>query len=135
MQEKMWDTHSLSIDKEDVRYTYTGILLSHKKEWNLAICNNKGRCGGLYARWNKSDRNINAIWSHLSVVWKKVQAHRYREQIYACQKWGMGLHEISEGDQRCKFPIIKCLSPGYVMYKRLSRVNNTIPPIWKIFAL
>ena len=28
-------------DKEDVVYTYNGILLSHNKEWNNAICSNK----------------------------------------------------------------------------------------------
>ena len=26
------------MDKEDVVYTHNVILLSHKKEWNLAIC-------------------------------------------------------------------------------------------------
>ena len=28
------------MDKEDVVYIYNGILLSHKKEWYFAICNN-----------------------------------------------------------------------------------------------
>ena len=28
------------MDKEDVAYTYNEILLSHKKEWDLSICNN-----------------------------------------------------------------------------------------------
>ena len=28
------------MDKEDVVHTYNGILLSHKKEWNNAICSN-----------------------------------------------------------------------------------------------
>ena len=31
-EKKVWDTHSLSIDKEDVRYTYTGILAIKKNE-------------------------------------------------------------------------------------------------------
>ena len=39
---KMWDI-------------YTGILLSHKKEWNLAICNNMDRPRGYYVKWNMSD--------------------------------------------------------------------------------
>ena len=33
------------MDKEEVVYMYNGILFSHKKEWNLAICNNMD---GLY---------------------------------------------------------------------------------------
>ena len=28
------------VDKEDVVHIYNGILLSHKKEWNNAICSN-----------------------------------------------------------------------------------------------
>jgi len=28
------------MDKEDVVHIYNGILLSHKKEWNIAIYNN-----------------------------------------------------------------------------------------------
>ena len=36
-------------------YIY-GILFSHIKEWNLAICNNMDGPTGQYAKWNKSDR-------------------------------------------------------------------------------
>ena len=28
------------MDKEDVVHTYSGILLSHKMEWNTSICGN-----------------------------------------------------------------------------------------------
>ena len=28
------------MDKEDVVHKYSGIVLSHKKEWNSAICRN-----------------------------------------------------------------------------------------------
>ena len=31
------------MDKEDVVHTYNGILLSHKKEWNNAVCRNMDR--------------------------------------------------------------------------------------------
>ena len=37
-------------------YTYNGILLSHKKEWNLAICDNMDRPLGHYAELNKTIR-------------------------------------------------------------------------------
>ena len=30
------------MDKENVEYTYNGILFSHKKKGNAAICNNMG---------------------------------------------------------------------------------------------
>ena len=31
-------------------YIYNGILLSHKKEWNLSICNNTDGLRGDYAK-------------------------------------------------------------------------------------
>ena len=37
-------------------YIYHEILLSHKKEWNLAIFDNIDGPRGYYAKWNKSDR-------------------------------------------------------------------------------
>ena len=43
------------MDKEDVVYIYTGILLSHKKEWNFAICSKMDGFGGYYAKWSKPD--------------------------------------------------------------------------------
>ena len=36
-------------------YMHSGILLSHNKELNFAICNNMDGLGGYYAKWNKSD--------------------------------------------------------------------------------
>ena len=48
---------------------YSGMLLSHKKEWNLTICSNMDGLGGHYAKWNKSDRerkilyNITYMWN------------------------------------------------------------------------
>ena len=36
--------------------THTEILLIHKKEWNLAICDLMDRLRGYYAKWNKSDK-------------------------------------------------------------------------------
>ena len=41
---------------EVVICVYNGILLSHKEEWNLAICNNMHESRGHGAKWNKSDR-------------------------------------------------------------------------------
>ena len=34
---------------KDVVHTYNGILLSHKKELNITICNNIDGLGGWYA--------------------------------------------------------------------------------------
>ena len=37
-------------------HTHDRILFSHKKKWNLAICNNMDGSQRYYAKWNKSDR-------------------------------------------------------------------------------
>ena len=42
--------------KEDVVYIYNGILLSHQKEWNLAICNDLDGAREYYAKQNTSVR-------------------------------------------------------------------------------
>ena len=44
------------MNKEDVVNIYNGILISHKKQWNLAIYNNMDGPRGYYVKWNKSDR-------------------------------------------------------------------------------
>ena len=57
------------MDKEDVVYMYNGILHSHEKEGNLAICNNLDGSWGHYAEWDKSDRerqifyDVNFMWN------------------------------------------------------------------------
>ena len=44
------------MDKEDVAHIYDGILLSHKKEWNNAICSNMGITRDYHTKWIKSER-------------------------------------------------------------------------------
>ena len=44
------------IDKEDVVHIYNGILLSHKKEQNNAICSNMDRPRDCHTEGSKSDR-------------------------------------------------------------------------------
>ena len=39
-------------------YLYNGISPSHKKEWNLAICNNMDGPRGHYAKWSKTEKDI-----------------------------------------------------------------------------
>ena len=45
------------MDNETVVHTHTRILFSHKKEWNLATCNNMVGPQGHYAEWNKSEKD------------------------------------------------------------------------------
>ena len=58
------------MDKEDV-HTYNGILLSHKKEWNNAICSNVDATRDYHTK--RSQRKTNTIY-HLCVeskIWHK----------------------------------------------------------------
>ena len=43
------------IDKEDMVHIYNRILLSHKKEWNNAICSNMDGPRDYHTKWSKSD--------------------------------------------------------------------------------
>ena len=57
------------MDKEDVVHIYNGILLSHKKEWNNAICSNIGGPRDYHTKWSKSEKerqipyNIADMWN------------------------------------------------------------------------
>ena len=42
----------------DVVCIYNGILLSHKKEWNNAICSNMDEARDYHTKWSKSERQI-----------------------------------------------------------------------------
>ena len=42
--------------KEGVVYIHNGIVLSHKKEWNGAICSNMDELRDYHTKWSKSDK-------------------------------------------------------------------------------
>ena len=50
-------------------HIYKGILLSHKKEWNNAMCSNMDGPKDYYTKWSKSDKerqisyNITYMWN------------------------------------------------------------------------
>ena len=54
------------VDKEDVVHIYNGILLSHKKECNNAICSNTDGPRDYHTKWSKSDKDkydITYMWN------------------------------------------------------------------------
>ena len=69
------------MDKEDVVHIYNGILISHKKEWNNAICSNKDGPRDYYTKWSKSERerqipyDITYMWNlkirYKTYLWNK----------------------------------------------------------------
>ena len=44
------------MDKEDVVHIYNGILLSHNKGWNNAICSNMDGPRDDHTKWSKPER-------------------------------------------------------------------------------
>ena len=61
------------MDKENVIHLYSGILLTHKKEWNNAICRNMMQVEIITLREVRK-RKTNTIWYHLYVeskIWHK----------------------------------------------------------------
>ena len=72
---------------------YNGILLSHKKEWNNAICSNMDGPRDDHNKWNKPDREkTNSIWYCLSLkedtneLIYKTETDQHRKQIYGYQR-------------------------------------------------
>ena len=45
-----------------MEYIHKRILLSHKKEWNFAICNSMDGPVEHYLEWNKSDRERQILY-------------------------------------------------------------------------
>ena len=47
-------------------HIYNGVLFSHKKEWNNAICSNIDKPGDYYTKWSKSEEDkymISHMWN------------------------------------------------------------------------
>ena len=49
------------MDKEDVVYIHNGILFSHKKEWNVANCNNVEGAREYNAKWGEGGGGMGAV--------------------------------------------------------------------------
>ena len=70
------------MDKEDVVYLYNGVLLSHKKEWNNAICSNMDEPRDYLTKWRKPDREGQMSYD-IAYMWnlkKMIQMNLYTKQ-------------------------------------------------------
>ena len=71
------------MDKEDMVHIYNEILLSHKNEWNDAICNNMGETRNYHIKWNKSERERQRPYDNHLYVESKV----WQINLSTKQKW------------------------------------------------
>ena len=62
-------------------YLYNGILLSHKKEWSNAICNNMDGPRDYHTKWNKPDRE-RLISYDIAYMWNLKKNKDTDELIY-----------------------------------------------------
>jgi len=66
------------MDKEDVIYIHSEILLSHKGEWNNAICSNVDGPRDYHTKLSKSDRerqisdDITDMWNLIKMMQKNL---------------------------------------------------------------
>ena len=76
-------------------YIYNGILLSHKKEWNNAICSKTDEPSNYHTKWSKSDKDKYHMISlicrlqkmiQMNLFTKQKQTHRCRKQTYGYQR-------------------------------------------------
>ena len=70
------------MDKEDVVYIHNGILLSHKKEWNNAICSNMDAPRDYHTKGSKSDgeRQISYAITYMWNLKKMIQMNLFIKQ-------------------------------------------------------
>ena len=66
------------MDKEDAVYINNGILLSHIKEWNNAICSSMDGLRDYHTKWSKSDKDKYHMISLLCGILKKMLQNRKR---------------------------------------------------------
>ena len=97
-----------------VTYIHNGILFSHKKEWNLAICNDMDGAREYNAKWNKSvrERQIPYDFTHMWNLRNKTNEQREKERgkprnrlltienklMVTRGEVGGGMGEIGDGD-------------------------------------
>ena len=72
------------MDKEGVVNIYKGILLSHKKEWNNAICSNMHGPRD-WTKWSKSDRERQISYD-ITYMWNLKIWYKWTYSLYVLLK-------------------------------------------------
>ena len=67
--------------KEDVVYIHDGILLSHNKEWNNAICSNMDGPRDDHTKWSKPDMERQISYD-IAYMWNLKKKKDTNELIY-----------------------------------------------------
>ena len=77
------------MDKQNVVYTYNGILVSLKfKKGDSDTCYNMDEPWGHYAKWNVSHKKTNTVWFHLYEVPRVVKFIETESRMLAARLGG-----------------------------------------------
>ena len=78
-------------------YVYNVILLTHRKEWNLAICNNMDRAGVYYevSEVSQKEKNKYCMLTHICRILKKKK--KIPKNLGAGQEWRRRCREWTWG--------------------------------------
>ena len=110
------------MDKEDVVHMYNGILLSHDKEWNNAICN-MWMYLEIIILCEVRQRKTNTVWYHFYVeskIWHKWIYFQARNRLPDIET-RLVIAKGVEGRMECEFGISRCkvLHIGWINNKVL----------------
>ena len=75
------------MDKEDEAHMYNGILLSHKKKWNLVIFSEADGLRVCHTEWSKSEREKQILYAK-TYIWnlKKKKKKMVQKNLGAGQE-------------------------------------------------
>ena len=91
------------MDKEDMVYIHYGILLSHKKEQNNAICSNMDATRDYHTKWNRSEkeRQIPCDFTYMRKITYGINKLTYKaetdSQTQRAESWLLGGGEVGRG--------------------------------------
>ena len=74
------------MDKEDAVYINNGILLSHIKEWNNAICSSMDGLRDYHTKWSKSDKDKYHMISLLCGIKNVIQMNLFQMNLFTKRK-------------------------------------------------
>ena len=82
------------MDKEDVVCTWNGILLSHKKEQNNAICINMHGSRDYHTKWSQTEKD--KMISLICGIKKRIQMNFFAEQKQTHRLWKQTYGRLGE---------------------------------------
>ena len=129
------------MNQEDVVHIYNGILPSHKKEGNNAICSNMDATRDYHTKWSKSERErqipYDITYNVESKIWHKWTYLQNRNRLIdrenrlvvaKGEEVGRGM-EWEAGVSRCKLlciewinnKVLLCRTENFIQYPMINR--------------